>query len=210
MNKVIKITGTSTKCRFDLEGGRAIEASAEMNVNGATVYTNTLRYIDTNTFLTGLEIQKLYGAYIDFYYEDEKNRSMQLDFDYVNKIGAERDSVAAGDDINAPHSQDIPWGVDDTLSEFLYQLSYYVPDMSDVVWSVSYEDGILGYLATDSERNYTTDLLIKNVKVSASKISDVYCSYYYRGFFGDEAKAASKLDWDKASLLEIVKEYEKS
>lgn len=104
-------------------------------------------------------------------------------------IDLDRESVCMGDDctshkVSRNFKQTMP------ISDFLQELSDYVPRMNNVVWAVislSSINKVIGYIVTDEKGKPTVEVKGSNVYVKDifhNEVGiDVFCRYYYQGRF---------------------------
>ncbi|MGX8834102.1 hypothetical protein ACWG0P_07800 [Amedibacillus sp. YH-ame6] len=97
-------------------------------------------------------------------------------------IKVNRNSVCMGDDCD-DHRKTYNIDAKTTVSEFIYTLSNYLPQMKSVIWSVCSEDGICGYLITDEKGKATVELCVEDTDMAKAGISEIMCIYYYPSKF---------------------------
>lgn len=102
-------------------------------------------------------------------------------------IHAERDSVCAGDDCNAPNAEDIMLDEGARVSELLERVPEYVPNVYDSVWVVmkdNYKSNkILGFVVfTDSGSHYC-ELAAPDGNVEMLGIKKIFCRHFNPGDF---------------------------
>lgn len=102
-------------------------------------------------------------------------------------IVATRDSVGMGDDCGAPHETELLFYEDTMLSDFMSEISWYVPHMTKGTWVVKagQAGGIQGLRSYRPLANVTFDeqdrchseLLVPDALISSLHISHVFCDY---------------------------------
>lgn len=104
-------------------------------------------------------------------------------------IDLDRESVCMGDDCTS-HNTSRNFKQTMLISDFLQELSNYVPSMTNVVWAVispSSINRVIGYITTNEEgkptievngsNEYLKDIFQKEVGI------EVFCRYYHHGRF---------------------------
>lgn len=112
------------------------------------------------------------------------------------KIRATRDSVCMGDDCTAPHEAFLEYLPNQGVISLLNTVAEYVPKMSNIVWTVSCGETVIGFLISDENRSYTAEADCTDE--FAQNISEIHCRHYYDYEFGNKYP-------DCGSLLEKVK-----
>ena len=93
-------------------------------------------------------------------------------------IQVERDSVSLGDDISAPHRNNISLESNDRLSDFFNKLSKnYLNNLcSDCKWKISSGNLVLGYIIFATEENPRYELAVNDDYIIHLNLELVYCS----------------------------------
>ena len=114
------------------------------------------------------------------------------------KIRATRDSVCMGDDCNAPHETFPEYVPEQGIMSLLNAAAEYLPKMSDIVWTVSCQETVLGFLTSGEDRSYTAEPYCTDEFFRTLNIREIRCRHYYDYEFGNSYP-------DCNSLLEKVK-----
>ncbi|MDE7295619.1 MAG: hypothetical protein K2N72_14440 [Oscillospiraceae bacterium] len=135
-------------------------------------------------------------------------------------IHAERDSVCAGDDCNAPNAKDIMLDTRARVSELLEKVSEYVPNMHNSVWPVMKDceksNKILGFVVFDENGSHYCELAVPDGNIQTLGIDKIFCRYFHRrtSIWHDDCwYMLEKCYPQYERLIDMVKaalEYEKS
>lgn len=116
------------------------------------------------------------------------------------RIHAERDSVCMGDDVMAPNADDFCFPDDDKTDELLNLLRGYVPEMRNVVWEVTSNRQVVGYLISDETGKYEYENADTFRLIEELPPERVFCSYFY-----EKSPRLPKGTSEGSTLLERVK-----
>lgn len=129
---------------------------------------------------------------------------------HVNKIVVKRDSVCMADDCLAPNRSEFTFGEEETLKDLIIQISRYVPNMKDVVWSINYNGNPIGYVNFCSD-DKKFELVTENIKIIELQNRNLYCKFYNSSKLMDFTVNPPELLYPECgTLLQKVKRYEVS
>lgn len=100
-----------------------------------------------------------------------------MKYDKYLQVHARRDSVCMGDDVNAPHDEEIAYDPETLLSEFLDEVADYLPSLSNVVWTVRCCKQDIGKLIFDEKCDFTKILSCDNRRFADLGIKEIYCKH---------------------------------
>lgn len=102
-------------------------------------------------------------------------------------IHAERDSICAGDDCNAPNAEDIMLDRGARVSELLEKTVKYVHNVYDSVWLVmkdNYKSNkIPGFVVFDENGSHYCELAVPDGNVEMLGIKKIFCRHFVSGDF---------------------------
>lgn len=95
------------------------------------------------------------------------------------EIYAERDSVCMGDDVAAPNAKTWICDEQNRISDLLKWACTYVPEMKNVVWTVTSGNEILGHLVSGDSGSYTAELSVSDRGITGLNEPRIHCRYWY-------------------------------
>lgn len=119
----------------------------------------------------------------------------------------DRDSICMGDDVNS-HQKEMVIDSNILLSDLLKLLIKSVPSMNNIVWSVTSNKGLIGYIITDDNGNPSVEVNGEDKTVGSCNIEKVFCFHFYESNFSwtDGATGEKVVKYPEChSLLEKVK-----
>lgn len=97
-----------------------------------------------------------------------------------NCILITRDSVCMGDDVMAPHEQEILYSEEETLSTFVEKIKAYVPAMKNVRWDIYCDKTRICFLLSDQTGIYASIIENPNLKMDQLPEKELFCRYIYK------------------------------
>lgn len=95
------------------------------------------------------------------------------------KIIATRDSMCMGDDCDAPHKEILEFDPAQGISALLKLMADYLPKMSDIVWTVSCHENILGFIYSGKKGGYKTETACNDEFIKTFDRLEIFCRHYY-------------------------------
>ena len=110
-----------------------------------------------------------------------------------DRITITRTSVCAGDSVNAPNAYDLEYNSETTFKDLMPQIIKYLPKQPDSLWSILYNDKYLAFIACDSDKTISIDIIQPGLKISEIFDPDLngtkkglFCRYSCRYEYNDK------------------------
>lgn len=126
----------------------------------------------------------------------------------IHKVIVKRDSICLADDCTAPNTCEFTFSSDERIKDLIIKIARYVPEMSDVVWSINSSGKPIGYVSFCSDsKKY--DLVIDNIRIAELSEKNIYCKFYNKNKLLDFSITPPELLYPEcATFLEKVKMHE--